>query len=171
MKECNYAVKNNLFNAVSSAISNEHFADKYGKRGEVEDGMPTTSIPLKISFAPSGTTSYAIMLDDPDAVVVAGYTWIHWLVANLKNPVLEENATRKSNKEFVEGTNSWGKIGYGGMAPPNAPHKYLVHVFALAKDLELEEGFSLDDFNNEIDKAKEEGKLLDTYILSGMYDD
>ena len=133
MTLCNCTSKNDelYFNATSDGIENNFFLDKYGKRGTSENGMPNLSIPLEIKNAPEGTNSFAILLDDPDAIPVAGFSWTHWLVANLSQPQLKEAATRLDSKEFIEGTNSWGNVGYGGMAPPNAPHKYLVHIYAL----------------------------------------
>ena len=37
---------------------------------------------------------------------------------------------------------SWMIPGYGGMTPPEAPHRYDLHVYAMNADLPLKEGFS-----------------------------
>jgi len=41
--------------------------------------MPTYSIPFEISGAPEGTQSFAVVLEDKDAVTASGFVWIHWL--------------------------------------------------------------------------------------------
>ena len=54
----------------SSAIQNGAFEDKYGKRGTQfsPNGMPTYSIPFEIHDAPQGTKSFAVVLEDKDAI-------------------------------------------------------------------------------------------------------
>src|ERR1700733_5359542 len=39
-----------------------------------------TAPPLAWSGAPAATTSFAVIVDDPDA---PGQTWVHWVVVNL----------------------------------------------------------------------------------------
>jgi len=86
------------------------------------------------SGVPPGTRSFALIMDDPDA---PGGTWVHWVVYDLP-------ATQTSLPEGVptivaveggarQGKNSWGKIGYGGPAPPpGAPHRYVFKLYALS---------------------------------------
>src|SRR5262245_39855665 len=70
---------------------------------------------LKWEGAPTGTQSFALIMDDPDAPVG---TWVHWLVYDL--PVearslpegIGKGATLVSGAK--EGRNSWGRNGYGG---------------------------------------------------------
>src|SRR5574341_1376193 len=80
------------------------------------------SPPLSWSGAPAGTKSFALIMDDPDAP--AG-SWVHWLVYDIP-------PTQTSLPAIVPGTatieggarhgkNSWGKLGYGGPAPPPGP--------------------------------------------------
>ena len=59
----------------TSAIENGVFHDRFGKRGSdfSPNGMPSRSIPFSISDAPAGTQSYAVVLDDKDAVTAAGF--------------------------------------------------------------------------------------------------
>ena len=148
----------------SRAIKQGHFEDKYGKRTKIMiDEVPSLSIPFEIQNAPQGTVAYALILDDKDAVPVCGYTWIHWLAANITTQEVEEDASRKAH-DFIQGKNSWGFSYYGGMMPPNAPHKYDLRVFALNKKLDLKNGFT----QEELEKAME-GHVLDMAILSGMY--
>lgn len=160
----------------SSAIKNGVIEDKYGKRGvqQTEFGMPTYSLPLEITDAPAGTKSFAIIFEDRDAVPVCGHSWVHWLVANLKRTTLAENESISAT-DYVQGTNSWsGAICqqdrlacavYGGMAPPDKQHRYELYVYALDCELELEQGFYL----NELHFAMQ-GHILDTAYLVGKYD-
>lgn len=150
--------------------------DRFGKRGEhfASDGMPTYSLPFSIEDAPQGTVCYALVLEDKDAVPVCGFSWIHWIAANITRTRIGENESRTA-KDFVQGTNSHsGKLGglrrleascYGGMAPPDAPHVYELHVFALDAMLPLETGF----YFNELYKAMQ-GHVLATATLCGVYD-
>lgn len=150
--------------------------DKYGKRGEKNaHGMPIYSLPLSIKNAPKGTVSYAVVLEDKDAYPVSGgFSWVHWTLANLTRTELLENESQ-SAKDFVQGVNSWtsmqgGKQSakdssfYGGMAPPDAPHIYEIHVYALDTKLDLENGF----YMNKLYRAMD-GHVLDSFTLKGTY--
>jgi len=164
---------------VSSAGIKEGAIDpKYGKHGtEFLKGMPTRSLPLEIHDAPKGTKSFALFMEDKDAIPVARFSWIHWALANLTAPALEENASAEPKGRFVQGVNSWaspllgeGKLTdaeasrYGGMAPPDKAHTYEFHVYALDTVLDLKDGF----FVNEMFKAME-GHVLAKYTLRGEY--
>lgn len=148
----------------SKGFEGGFIADKYGKRGQDFAGdVPSLSFPFIIKDAPEKTVSYAVILDDPDSVPVAGFIWIHWLIANLQQSKVVENASR-NNPDFIQGQNSWQQNFYGGMTPPNASHCYRLRVFALDDELPLKEGFSekalLDAMN---------GHILATAELRGWY--
>lgn len=161
----------------SSGIIDGIIQEKYGKHGEQfnENGMPNYSLPLLIENAPEGTKSFAIVLEDKDAFPVSGgFSWIHWTVANLTRNELKENESI-SAKDFVQGANSWMSMQggsqskelssfYGGMAPPDAPHIYEVHVYALDTLLDLENGFMFNELHKQMD-----GHILATYTLKGKY--
>ncbi len=53
---------------------------------------------------------------------------------------------------------------YGGMAPPNEPHTYELHVYALDSLLDLENGFMFHEMFR-----KMEGHVLAQYTLKGVY--
>ena len=95
----------------TSAIINGEFADKYGKRGNQfsENGMPTYSIPFEISGAPEDTQSFAVVLEDKDAVTASGFVWIHWLIADLTRTSVAENDSIAAT-DYVQGTNSWASV-------------------------------------------------------------
>jgi len=152
----------------STGIKNGMIADKYGKHGQ-----NTFSLPLKIEDAPAETVSYAIVMEDKDAVPVCGFSWIHWTVANLTRTELAENES-VSASDFVQGTTSRsGRLGgagrldssfYDGPSPPDAPHVYEIHVFALDTKLDLKRGF----YMNELYHAME-GHIIDQFTLKGTY--
>lgn len=160
----------------SKGITNGIIQDKYGKRGTQfnETKIPTYSLPIKIENAPKGTVSFALVLEDKDAVPVCGFSWIHWIAANITKTEIEENESILK-KDFVQGLNSWCgavhnvdkelAIGYGGMTPPNAPHIYELHIFALDDKLDLKDGF----YMNELYRAMD-GHILEQATIKGCYE-
>ncbi|MHC1685099.1 MAG: YbhB/YbcL family Raf kinase inhibitor-like protein [Clostridiaceae bacterium] len=159
----------------SKGIIDGIILDRYGKRGEHfnKAGIPTYSLPINIIEAPKNAVSFALILEDKDAVPVCGFSWVHWIAANITKTELEENESIL-RKDFIQGVNSWNgaianvdkelAIGYGGMTPPDAPHVYELHVFALDTNLELQEGF----YMNELYKAMD-GHVIEQTTLKGCY--
>ncbi len=160
----------------SSGIVDGVIDDKYGKHGDQfnKNGVPTYSLPLKIENAPESTKSYAVVLEDKDAFPVRGFSWIHWTVANITKTEILENESQTAT-DFVQGLNSWtSAIGgsqtkelssfYGGMTPPDTPHTYEIHVYALDALLDLENGFLYNDLYKKMD-----GHILDQFTLKGIY--
>ena len=161
----------------STGIVNGQIDNKYGKHGTQfnENGMPNYSLPFKIENAPEGTVSYAIMLEDKDAFPVSGgFSWIHWTAANITKTEVMENESVTAI-DFVQGANSWTSMQggsqskeassfYGGMAPPDAPHVYELHVYALDTTLDLENGFNMNDMYKKMDEH-----VLAEYTLKGTY--
>jgi hypothetical protein len=134
--------------------------------------MPTYSLPLSVKNPPEKTVCYAVIVDDPDSAPLCGFAWIHWLAADITKTVIAENES-VSAKDFVQGANSWADAGglskeeasvYGGMAPPNAPHTYVIRVFALDKKTNLKKGFKLDDLLRATD-----GHVLEQAETRGTY--
>ena len=160
----------------TGAIINGEFADRFGKRGSQfsPNGMPTYSIPFEIHDAPAGTQSFAVVLEDKDAITASGFVWTHWLIANLTRTQIAENESRDA-RDYVQGANTWAsKLGgfsieeasqYGGMAPPNCLHRYELIVYALDCKLELAQGFRF----NELHFAMQ-GHILDKAEIIGTYD-
>ncbi len=159
----------------SGGIVNGTIGDRFGKRGTQfsKDGVCTYSLPIKIEDAPAGTKTFAFILEDKDAIPVCGYSWIHWTAANITKTELKENES-VSAKDFVQGTNSnSGKIRgldrmemscYAGMSPPDAPHTYELHVYALDTELDLKKGFYMNELY-----WKMQGHILDSFTLAGTY--
>lgn len=84
------------------------------------DGADTA--PVVGVSRPAGARQIAWVMTDPDA---PGGTFVHW--------------THWGN---ADGTNSFGKQGYGGPCPPSGdkPHRYVFTVYALRRPLGLAAG-------------------------------
>lgn len=161
----------------STAIVDGVIDPKYGKYGTEfnENGIPTYSLPFLIEQQPEGTKAFAVVLEDKDAYPVSGgFAWIHWLAANITKTEVKENESQTA-KDFVQGANSWTSMQggqqskelssyYGGMAPPDAPHIYELHVYALDQKLELETGFLFNELHRKMD-----GHVLGQFTLKGVY--
>ena len=165
-------------NVTSSGIMNGIIKPQYGKRGTQfnENNIPTYSLPFRVENAPKETVSHAIVLEDKDAYpVTGGFVWVHWLAANITRFKIKDNESQTAT-DFVQGRNSWTSIQggeqsaelssyYGGMTPPDKPHTYELHVYALDKMLDIKQGFLL----NELYHAME-GHVLEQYTLKGIYE-
>ena len=161
----------------STGIIDGVIEERFGERGTQfnEFGMPTCSLPLCIADAPDHTVSFALVLEDKDAFPVSGgFSWIHWTAANITRNELKENESQTAI-DFIQGVNSWISMQggqqpkelccfYGGMCPPNAPHVYELHVYALDCILPLENGFYMNELYHLMD-----GHILESKTLKGIY--
>ena len=161
----------------STGIINGFISKKYGGYGTQfnENNIPSYSLPFKIENAPENTFSFAFVLEDKDAYPVVGFTWIHWLGANLKKSEVKENESQTAT-DFIQGANSWISVQgnqqdreqasyYGGMTPPDKAHTYELHIFALDKVLDLKRGFYLNELYEKMD-----GHILEEAVLKGIYE-
>lgn len=122
------------------------------------------SPPLRIEGVPAGARSLALLVDDPDAP--AGL-WDHWVVWNLRPDVGELPAgwgNRAHPDEAVDGTNSWGTVGWRGPCPPFGTHRYVFHLYALDGEVDLPAGASGDALRKAIP-----GHVLDEVELIGRF--
>src|SRR5207247_4869435 len=94
-----------------------------------------TSPPLQISDVPAEAKSLVLIVDDPDA---PSGLFTHWAVWNIspQNTTIGEGTTPKG----VQGTNDFGKSGYGGPCPPSGTHRYYFKVLALDREVDLPVG-------------------------------
>lgn len=120
---------------------------------------------LIISDIPEKTKSLMLIVEDPDAQKVVGYTFIHWvafdITPNFPRLIIPENSIPGRQAK-----NSFGKISYGGPSPPKGTgvHHYHFKIYALERTTDLEEGSSLEDVRGKIKhNILEETELIGTY--------
>jgi len=124
------------------------------------------SPPLAWSGAPEGTQSFAILCEDPDA---PRGTWTHWVAFNLSPSlhVLTEDVPKHAAliDGASQGTNDFGKTGYGGPAPPpGKPHRYHFRLYAVDGILPLKAGASKGQLLSELKgHTLAEAELMGTY--------
>jgi Raf kinase inhibitor-like YbhB/YbcL family protein len=109
----------------------ERIPDRHS--GDGEDVSPE----LRWSGVPDGTEAFAIIVHDPDAPLVDGFT--HWVAYGISG---DATGLPEGGGDAVHGTNSFGNAGYNGPAPPpgHGTHHYYFWVYALDEDLDLEPG-------------------------------
>ena len=118
---------------------------------------------------PKNTKSIALIMDDPDAMGAVGKIWVHWIVCNYQDDIMEIAGRHISlpasgNQIQLEGKNDFGEIGYGGPAPPNGRHTYIFKAYALDTILDLKEGYSKQDLEKSmIGHILAEAKLTGTF--------
>jgi Raf kinase inhibitor-like YbhB/YbcL family protein len=123
------------------------------------------SPPLTWINLPENTVSTALIMDDPDAP--AG-TWVHWVLYDLPGDKtnLSEDMPKSSDLPGggKQGSNSWGRTGYGGPCPPGGAHRYFFKLYALDTFLSLKAGASKEELLQAM-----EGHILEQGQLMGIY--
>jgi Raf kinase inhibitor-like YbhB/YbcL family protein len=99
---------------------------------EGKDASPA----LSWSGAPSGTKSFALVVDDPDAPdpKAPKMTYVHWVLYDIPPSAtgLPQGASAKDLPPGTrEGMNDWRRTGYGGPCPPIGRHRYFFKLYAL----------------------------------------
>lgn len=149
---------------INVPIENGYLPDIYGKFAPAEyriDDGPVRSFPIAITDAPGGTKTFAVTMIDHDAIPVGGFTWIHWVAANLPGDLTEipENASQSGAVDMTYGKNSTAgglvqnqnpqtNQHYTGPLPPDKDHRYTVTVYALDAQLPLQDGFWLNQLHD-----------------------
>jgi Raf kinase inhibitor-like YbhB/YbcL family protein len=148
------------------AISSPAFRD--GEQIPVEftcDGS-NTSPALHWSGAPSGTRTFALVCDDPDA---PARTFVHWVIYNLpaaKSSLAPSVPPKGELDEGVlQGLNSARRVGYVGPCPPHGRHRYFFKLYALDKSLAL----SGSPTKEELQTAMK-GHIIEETQLVGTYE-
>jgi hypothetical protein len=132
----------------------EKIPEKYTCDGE------NVNPPLVFSDIPEKTQSLALIVDDPDA---AAGTWVHWLMWNI-DPGIRGIKEDDIPDTAIEGTTSFGSVGYGGPCPPSGTHRYFFKLYALDTTLDLPESALKEDL-----EVAMEGHILDEAELIGIY--
>jgi Raf kinase inhibitor-like YbhB/YbcL family protein len=83
-----------------------------------------------------------LIVDDPDAP--AG-TWVHWVLYDLPPSTRRLDEALPPTADVAgggrQGSNDFGKTGYGGPCPPpGKPHRYFFKLYALESRLNLRAG-------------------------------
>lgn len=122
---------------------------------------------LTWSGVPAGAKSLALIVDDPDAPDPAKpkMVYVHWVLYNLP---ADSNGLPEAMVDLPpggrDGTNDWGRTGYGGPCPPIGRHRYFFKLYAL--DSVLPDLGS--PTKKELLRAME-GHLLDQVEMIGTY--
>ena len=117
--------------------------------------------PLTISGKPEGTESLALIMDDPDAMGAVGKVWVHWVMWNIRSNTA---AIGNDSANGTEGMTDFGEVGYGGPAPPDKRHTYVLKLYALNNTLDLPK----ESTKAEVEKVME-GHILEQATLTGTY--
>ena len=123
---------------------------------EGEDLSPA----LAWTGVPTGTRSLALIVDDPDA---PRGTWVHWVLWNMGPDTTEIPATSVPGGA-LQGTNDFGKQGYGGPCPPSGTHRYFFKLYALDISPALNAGAT----KAQLEEAMK-GHILEKAELLGLY--
>ena len=104
-----------------------------------------TSPALTWTDAPAGTKAFAVICHDPDAPLVTPdgtYGFVHWVLYNIPGST---SGLDEGRKEFTNGKNDFGNVGYGGPMPPvgHGKHQYYFWVLALDQQVDLEAGLTM----------------------------
>lgn len=118
-----------------------------------------------IQDLPEDTKSLVLICEDPDALKICGFTWIHWARFNIK-PNGSQILIKEGDEPGLGAKNSYGKTTYGGPNPPHNTgiHNYFFKVYALNKELNLEDKISYDNLKKEMSPY-----ILETVEIIGVY--
>jgi Raf kinase inhibitor-like YbhB/YbcL family protein len=120
---------------------------------------------LEWSGAPPRTTAFALVVHDPDA---PSGDWTHWILFDLPRTTRSIRAGVDGENKVdgaSQGTNDFGKIGWGGPCPPpGQAHRYVFELYALDAMLGLGPGAS----RAEVERAMK-GHVLARTSLVGRY--
>lgn len=124
---------------------------------------------LAWGMPPAGTQSLALIMDDPDAVPVAGRVWDHWVLFNIPPGAAGLAEGLPHEEELADGSvhgrNSSFQSYYAGPCPPSGQtHGYVFTLYALDTRLDLAPGVAKQQVLEAI-----EGHVLAQTQLVGMY--
>ena len=121
---------------------------------------PDASPPLMWADEPPGTRALALLVEDPDA---PRGSWLHWTIWDLA-PEVGTLARGVRPEAGRQGTNDFGRVGWGGPCPPSGTHRYVFRLYALDAPLALAPGADRAAFEAAID-----GHVLAEATLMGRY--
>ncbi len=155
--------------AMAFTVSSDAFTDGSSIPARYSCDGSDISPPLRWSDAPSGTRSFVLIVEDPDAPVG---TFIHWVVYDIpaiKDGLQEALPPRAELEDGTkQGRNDFGRIGYGGPCPPRGHgiHRYFFVLKAIdIPSTGLPPGASKEDVERAI-----EGHILGEAHIMGTYE-
>ncbi len=126
------------------------------------------SPPLSWGEPPKGARSFVVIMDDPDAVEVAGRIWVHWLIYNL--PPRARSLSDGIPRQVVlpagarQGDGDSGMGYHGPCPPPGRTHTYSFRLYALDAFLPVDPVFTKESLVEAM-----QGHILATGELQGTY--
>jgi Raf kinase inhibitor-like YbhB/YbcL family protein len=139
-----------IFEITSTAFANDsNIPNKYSCKATNQVFMP-----FSWKNAPKGTLSFVLLMEDSDAIAVAGYVWDHFLMYNIS---ANETSIQEGTNQIAPlpakallGKNSFGQNNYGGPCPPSGQtHTYTFSLLALnVADLGLVSGLTKTEILN-----------------------
>jgi Raf kinase inhibitor-like YbhB/YbcL family protein len=117
------------------------------------------SPPLSWSEPPPGTTSFALVVDDPDAPSGIFRHWGVWDIPASTRMIASGQAPGPQS------TNDFGEPAYGAPCPPNGSHRYRFKLFALdTEKLGVSPGAKIQDVEGAAEKhVLGRAELVGTY--------
>lgn len=109
---------------------------------------------------PKNTKSFALIVEDLDA---PGGVFYHWSVYDIPQSVHE---LKEGTKDYLQGLNDFGNIGYGGPCPPpGKPHRYYFNLYSLnISSLGLPKGATIKAIQEKI-----RSHILGSAFLFGLF--
>jgi hypothetical protein len=93
---------------------------------------------LHVDNVPQDAESLVLVLDDPDARPVVGFTFDHWMVWNVDPDIgTIPRGWKPAADEATVGYNDFVENDYSGPSPPDQAHGYRFKLLALDSELEL----------------------------------
>jgi Raf kinase inhibitor-like YbhB/YbcL family protein len=106
------------------------------------------------------------MVEDPDAPYPANplCIWVLWLVTDLPTDTTGLPEGVRTLPEGVVGLNDWERAGWGGPAPPIGRHRYIFKLYALDREIGIDEPTKYD-----LDRVLGQAIVLAEAKLVGTY--
>lgn len=114
------------------------------------------SPPLRWKAPPRGTKAFALLAIDRDAG-----PFTHWTAWDLP---ASSRSLPAATRWRLQGTNSFGRVGYSGPCPPTGRHRYVFTLYALRSKVGLPRGASTSELTRSLPT-----RVLGTATITGTY--
>ncbi|HYB54429.1 MAG TPA: YbhB/YbcL family Raf kinase inhibitor-like protein [Thermoanaerobaculia bacterium] len=126
---------------------------------------PDRSPALSWRGVPAQARSLALVCEDPDA---PRGNWVHWVLYGIppSTTSLPEAVPPSASLPGggTHGKNDFGRLGYGGPAPPSGTHRYFFRLYAIDVPLALPAGATRAELTRAIEgHVLARGELMGTY--------